>query len=395
MLPTAIANVLLWTSLVRHSLCWKLENFILDFAELYSSPQVTLIAKTDDDLLDLRIVDRSAAYISYTSPEISAVVEHIVRIQKELEVIFFLGSDHSDLLGLLDNSTGIFHSNTVSVMVEHDELLGINLRLDTNVLICNAVGISYNLKEVYAIKNGPKITRSIGSWIPGLGLQINSPILWERRANLLNASLTNSVLPYSVITKLAYDQKGKVTEISGIMQDPFTILQASLNFSIKSVSPIDGKWGALKDDNKSWSGMIGELVEGKADISTAGLSRSLERNDVVEWGITSFEYVNTLIQPIDTSVAINVWVYVTIFPLLAWSFILVMLLMVGVLFTIIGKYNESIDLSIMDGILITFLYLLQLSHMKSSLFMTRASKIGLSSWALGCFLLFSYYTADP
>ena len=178
------------------------------------------------------------------------------------------------------------------------------------------------------------------------------------------------------------------------MQDPFTILQARLNFSIKAVSPTDGKWGALKDDNKTWSGMIGELIEGKADISTAGLSRSLERNDVVEWGITNFEYVNTLIQAIDTSVAINVWVYVTIFPILAWSFIFGMLLMVGLLLSIIVKYNESVEVSVMDGIFITFLYLLQLSHMKASLFISRASKIALSSWALGCFLVFSYYTAD-
>ena len=174
MLPTAIANILLWTSLVPYTFCWKLENFITDFADLYSSSQVTLISKTDDDLLDLRVVDRSVAYISYTSPEVSSVFEHIVKIQKELEVLFFLGSDHSDLLRLLDKSTGIFNSNTVIVMVGH-ELLGIKLRLDTNIVICNAVGNYYNLTEVYAIKNGPKITRSIGSWRPGHGIQISPP----------------------------------------------------------------------------------------------------------------------------------------------------------------------------------------------------------------------------
>ena len=132
-------------------------------------------------------------------------------------------------------------------------------------------------------------------------------------------------------------------------------------------------------------------------MSSAGLTRSFERDEAVLFGITMREVLNTLIQPSDTTLAINIWVYLTIFPPLAWVVTLALLLTVGIFLIVIAKcYKDSSDsnnITFVDSLFITFIYLIQLSDDQIKLFRAKAIKVALVTWAISCYLLFAYYSA--
>ncbi len=72
------------------------------------------------------------------------------------------------------------------------------------------------------------------------------------------------------------------------MVDFLSVLQSSLNFTVRRYSPEDGEWGLLKEPPAAnatgggagepyMSGLVGELNRGLADLCTAGLYVSRER----------------------------------------------------------------------------------------------------------------------
>ena len=272
----------------------------------------------------------------------------------------------------------------------------LNFRLDTTIAFCKNESSSLALLDIYAIKGGPTITQKLGSWNISSGLQIDVPIMWERRSNLMNTELIDTILPYAIVTRFNKNNEGDIFNKSGIFQDLSSILQSRLNFSVKSLSPSDGKWGNLLLDNMTWSGMVGDLSNNKADISSAGLSRTFERNKAVDYGITLHQYKNTLIQASIKSVMIQVWVYLTIFPVPAWVVIIVMILMQAVVFamTIYSRSKGEGVNPFESGVAISFLYLLQLSSDSVAGNKRKSTKIGLLTWAIGCYVVFSYYEAQ-
>ena len=364
---------------------------IPDFAALYSISKVAVLINTAE--LKQPVKELDVAYISYTNVKLQDVVAHISDIEDELEAMFFIGPDHSNIIQILDNSTDIFHSHTLSVM-ENYGYLNLSLRLDTNIIFCTPEDKHYALSEKYAIKNGPTADKYIGNWNAELGLNIDIPLLWERRSDLMNAELIDTVLEYSVLSKLSKNEEGVILQQSGIYPDIFDILQKKLNFSTRALSPADGLWGSLKDDNVTWNGIVGDLKSGRADVSTASLTQTYERNQVIDFSINIMEFTTTLIQPMTVSSEINTWSYLTIFPLSAWIIILALVFISAFLILSIAKYLETIDISLIEATTISFLYLLQWSHEKPTILKQKAAKVGLFTWAIGCYVVFSFYEAD-
>ena len=375
------------------TLCCDHWQFISDYAAFYSLSHIAIISNMQE--ISEPLGDMPVAYISYESTGAKNAMEYIKSIQDEIELLVFIGSDNAELLRLLDNYTDIFHSQIMSLMEVH-QMTMLNFRLDTTIAFCKNESSSLALLDIYAIKGGPTITQKLGSWNISSGLQIDVPIMWERRSNLMNTELIDTILPYAIVTRFNKNNEGDIFNKSGIFQDLSSILQSRLNFSVKSLSPSDGKWGNLLLDNMTWSGMVGDLSNNKADISSAGLSRTFERNKAVDYGITLHQYKNTLIQASIKSVMIQVWVYLTIFPVPAWVVIIVMILMQAVVFamTIYGRSKGGGVNPFESGVAISFLYLLQLSSDSVAGNKRKSTKIGLLTWALGCYVVFSYYEAQ-
>ena len=270
------------------------------------------------------------------------VVGYIDGRQDELDAIFFIGSDHSELVHMLDDSTDLFHSHIVSVMENHGGL-NLQLRLDTNIIFLNPTNTNFVLAEKYAIKKGPMIEKYIGYWKSEAGLHIDIPLLWERRSDLMNVELIDTVLEYPVLRKFVRNEEDVIMKQSGIGADILAVLQDRLNFSTQAVPPEDKEWGSVKEDNLTWSGMVGDLVYGRADISTALLSPSYERNDVIDFSITIFEYTVTLIQPRAVSFNINALAYLTIFPVAAWMIVISMILISAFIFLRSRSSRQTVD----------------------------------------------------
>ena len=378
---------------VGTTICCDQPQFIMDYAAFYSLSEIVIVSNTEQ--IREPIGHISVAYISYESTGAEITMEYIRSVQDEIELLIFIGSDNGDLLQLLDNYTDIFRSKVMNIMEVHPSMK-MNFRLDTNILFCKNEGSYLALSESYAIKEGPTIKKQLGNWSTSSGLQIDVPMIWERRANLMNVQLTDTILPYAIVTRYDQNKEGDIVDKSGIFQDLSRLLQSRLNFSVKSVSPPDGNWGNLMLDNVTWSGIVGELVNNKADISSAGLGRTFERSKAIDYGITLVQYKYTLIQASIKSVVIQVWVYFTIFPAPAWIVLIVLLLMHAVVFAIIAYILENCRgvMPIENGVAISFLYLLQLSSDNIANIKKPSTKIGLLTWAFGCYVAFSYYEAQ-
>ena len=391
--------VLIYASLSAQALSFHCQHelFILDYTKLYSLSQVAIIINAEDINLVQPMMHLSVAYITYEHSDIGQAVEYIISARDEIEALFFIGTDHSNLIHRLDNDTDVFHSEIISVM-ESDPNLKFSLRLDTNVVIYKHVeGTSYTLTEDYAIRGGQKISMEVGYWSKEHGLNVSHPLLWERRSNLKNVELTNTIMPWPRLNNYTFNDKGDIVLLGGIYQEMMSVLQKRLNFSTQTITSPDNKWGKLLP-NGTWIGLIKQLEHEKADMSSAGLTRSFERDKVVSFGLTMMEYLTTLIQPSDTKLSINIWFYVAVFPPLAWTVILSLMLTVGMFLLASTKcytdWPNSGTFTFIDSLSITFLYLVQLSDGNDQkLLRSKALKIGLVTWALGSYLVFAYYSA--
>ena len=71
--------------------------------------------------------------------------------------------------------------------------------------------------------------------------------------------------------------------VQGKFQDILEIFSEILNFKIRQFKRLDGGWGSLDKETGQWNGMISNLVNNEADLSTASLTACCNRNEVVDF----------------------------------------------------------------------------------------------------------------
>ena len=131
-----------------------------------------------------------------------------------------------------------------------------------------------NLKEIYSV-NDKQVLESIGTWREADGLSGGIPNIWERRIDLGGATLTAATIDKTHLHELHHTTSSSNKSVltgAGSLLDPLKYLSNKLNFTIKYMHSIDGKWGGV-DSNGTWNGLVGMLVEGKCDIAAVALSR--------------------------------------------------------------------------------------------------------------------------
>jgi hypothetical protein len=70
---------------------------------------------------------------------------------------------------------------------------------------------------------------------------------------------------------------------TGYCIDLLKLLMRDIGFSVRIQLVKDGKYGALNQTTKQWSGSIGEVVRGEADIALADLTINEQRSQVVDF----------------------------------------------------------------------------------------------------------------
>ncbi|XP_053650257.1 glutamate receptor 3-like [Cherax quadricarinatus] len=97
--------------------------------------------------------------------------------------------------------------------------------------------------------------------------------------------------------------------LEGIEMRLLEYIAKALRFSYRLVVPSDGEWG--RPVNGTWTGKVGEVVTGRADIAMGGLVYTDERAAVVEYSLLFLNEVWGIVCPLP--VRLPVWPYI-MFP---------------------------------------------------------------------------------
>ncbi len=193
------------------------------------------------------------------------------------------------LVGLLSNSVWLAPDTVRVPSAKH-------LRLDSNWISfsSNSDTKTTELVEHFGALHKKAFSQHFGTFSPVLGLNIPEVEIWRRRSNLDGANLINTVNAYPYVINFVDDHY----VLDGLLPELMTSLQLLMNFTVTNVRPPDEDWGVEKEHKngtKYWSGMVGELVAKRADVSIAGLTIKAERGRVIDFTVAVLPEILTVI----------------------------------------------------------------------------------------------------
>ncbi|XP_065142490.1 glutamate receptor ionotropic, kainate 5 isoform X1 [Paramisgurnus dabryanus] len=161
-------------------------------------------------------------------------------------------------------------------MVEYDGLTG---HIEFN---SKGQRTNYTLRILEKFKGGHK---EIGIWYSNNTLAMNSTSLdINTSETLANKTLIVTTIlenPY-VMRKANYQEFQGNDQYEGFCVDMLRELADILKFSFRIKLVDDGLYGA-PEPNGSWTGMVGELINRKADLAVAGFTITSEREKVIDF----------------------------------------------------------------------------------------------------------------
>ena len=240
--------------------------------------------------------DTPCSYLYYNDDaSYEEVIQHISALvdSKQLEILFFIGSGHYDLLRQLQNDLGVFNSDTYAIVGSQYRRAGLSLRLDSKILFYERTkDPGFRLLEQYSVMGSRIEKRQVGYWRRSGGLRMTSRGIWERRSNLRGVQLRSAVLAQGALTTVERDSTGGLVTARGPLQDVWRYLEEHLNFTTVLSEPPDGKFGF--PSASGWDGAVRMLLDGRADVVTCGLTRTAERAEVVDFALPLFHERATL-----------------------------------------------------------------------------------------------------
>ncbi len=204
------------------------------------------------------------------------------------------------------------------------------LRLDTLLIEMSRSSKVVEFREIYQVKGGPLRKNAFGTWTPGgVGLEVPTPHLWERRADLGNVTLIGQAIPFSYVTVF---ENGSLANLSGLGPEIVRAMVRGLNVTMEYATPPDGKFGSKIDGTSSrWSGIVGELSldeEGRGDLSVSFLEVTPERSQAIDFTLAAMRQVRTLTihaPAARSGLSTDVTAYLSVFHWSAWGCIPVVL----------------------------------------------------------------------
>ncbi|XP_078123676.1 glutamate receptor ionotropic, kainate 5-like isoform X1 [Sander vitreus] len=161
-------------------------------------------------------------------------------------------------------------------MVEYDGLTG---HIEFN---SKGQRTNYTLK---ILEKHPRGHKEIGTWYSNNTLAMNSTSLdLNASETLANKTLIVTTIlenPYVMHKANHQDYQGN-DQYKGFCVDMLRELADILKFSFKIKLVDDGLYGA-PEPNGSWTGMVGELINRKADLAVAGFTITSEREKVIDF----------------------------------------------------------------------------------------------------------------
>uniref|UniRef100_A0A665UFP2 Glutamate receptor n=1 Tax=Echeneis naucrates TaxID=173247 RepID=A0A665UFP2_ECHNA len=137
--------------------------------------------------------------------------------------------------------------------------------------------------DVYEMKTGGP--RKIGYWneytrfVNIMDLQVSNDSSVENRTIVVTTIME---APYVMYKKNYMHLEGN-ERYEGYCVDLASEIAKHVGIKYKLSIVMDGKYGARDPETKTWNGMVGELVYGRADIAVAPLTITLVREEVIDF----------------------------------------------------------------------------------------------------------------
>ena len=280
----------------------------------------------------------------YAASDGDEVADQLQSQGVDFNPIFISEGGHKDLMMKLRENPLLFNRLRTWVMpLEYKSV--VPLRLDNNILFYekNITSEGFTVFESYSVKNNVEaaMTRMLFEWDvskegqQGLEMHVNTI---ERRSNMNGAIIKNSWKQNKKNVIFTRDKNGLIIKTEGVYKEILDILEAKMNCVIESETPKNFNYGK-RLSNGTWTGVIGMLIEEQFDLQ-GGLLTSMEKEGVLDFSWKIDETKIFLHSSKSTIPKLDVWAYVTIFPVAAWSAGLALLVLNAFFFSV--SSNESI-----------------------------------------------------
>ncbi|XP_039305938.1 glutamate receptor 1-like [Solenopsis invicta] len=142
-----------------------------------------------------------------------------------------------------------------------------------------------NLIEWYAIRDNRTRTFDLATWSPDTGMILRTlEHIYVRRSDMFGDVMrVGSVSNSPLISHENHTLGGMFGALlTGAL---LTELSKVMNFTVKVLDPLEG-FGALNEHRTGWTGVVGQILTNEADFGVSSFTRTIERQDVVDFTVT-------------------------------------------------------------------------------------------------------------
>ncbi|KAL2713243.1 hypothetical protein V1478_016941 [Vespula squamosa] len=194
-----------------------------------------------------------------------------------------------------------------------------------------------NFREWYSVNTHQIEINNVATWSLEKGITKMVPdFIYERRHNLQGLSMRAVLLKNTPFVTVKKDG-----ELDGLFGKILEELSVTLNFSFNIVSEMEehGRWNSKKE---TWSGGIGELYGGRADIALAAFSMNDDRLNAVDFTLPIFISKNYLFIREPEILAIKWSSYFSTFANFVWIATFGLLIAASILLIILKIKNGNV-----------------------------------------------------
>ncbi|XP_064635837.1 glutamate receptor ionotropic, kainate 1-like [Lineus longissimus] len=124
----------------------------------------------------------------------------------------------------------------------------------------------------------------VGTWSKEKGINVNDTLFLNEFKHFKNRTLIVATLPDPPFMIMNASTAKDDLVFTGFLADILHELSKRLNFSVRYVLPADKQYGSLNSDG-SWTGMVGMVVRGEADIAVSPLTATAVRATAIDFTI--------------------------------------------------------------------------------------------------------------
>ncbi|XP_054712979.1 ionotropic receptor 93a-like [Uloborus diversus] len=249
----------------------------------------------------------------------------------------------------------------------------------------------YTFWRSFPFENGTQRLKPVALWSQSLNLFRMSSI------DLEMITLRIAVLPYDPYM-IVKSKGGEVTLENCVFKEIISFISERLNFRYKLVTPPDEEWGS-KLNNNQWSGAIGMIIRGEADMIPY-LTMTPSRQEAVDFSKPLAYVTYKILIPFPREPP-RAFIFLRPYTKEVWFSLMFAALLVSYALWKIHTWSSHFDASSKRAkSLMSFsncfwiIYGATLQQGGTSLPVTNSARLVLSSWWLGVMVIMATYSAN-